>query len=159
MAKRDLTMRIDDQELTCMEIMAHGEDMLAIGVWEAPIKRMAMKDWCVLIGNGYRITDRGRAELAKAEGTDIDAVKAMEPPRPDWIATPLPGEPPSLVILRKNEMAVSGYEAMQPAHFTRVVHGQMNDLDTVAIRGDVDGFLQAMLDAAWAKGLRPRDAG
>lgn len=147
-----LTMNQTDQELTCLEIMAHGEDLLAIGIWEATIKRMAMKEWCVQIGNGYRITDKGRAELARSEGVEIEAVKALEPPRPDWIVTVLPDDG-GLVVLRKNEATVSGYEALAP-RWMPVPIGQMNDIDTVAIRGDVDGFLQAMLDAAWAKGLR-----
>jgi hypothetical protein len=154
---RDLIMNLGDQELVCLELMCRGEDMLAIGIWESPIKRLAMKELAVKVGNGYRITDKGRAEFARSEGVEVETVKALEPPRPDWIVTPLEGEPPSLVILRKNELAVSGYEAMEPAHFRHVAHGQMNDADTVAVRGYVDGLLQAMLDAAWKRGLRPND--
>ena len=150
-----LTMSEDDQALTCLEIMCHGEDMLAIGVWESTIKRLAMKEFAVKIGNGYRITDKGRAELARAEGVGIEAVKALEPPRPDWIVTVLPDDG-GLVVLRKNEATVSGYEAMAP-RWVPVAHGQTNDVDTVAVRGDVDGFLHAILDAAWKQGLRPHD--
>jgi hypothetical protein len=157
MPSKDLTMSVDDQMLTCLEIMAKGEDMLPIGVWEAPVKRLAMKELAVQVGNGYRITDKGRAHLAKAEGVEVAAVEALSPPRSDWIVTVLPGDPACLVVLRKNELTVSGYEAMAPARFVPIVHEQTNDIDTVAVRGDVDGFMQAMLDAAWARGLRPSD--
>lgn len=150
---KDLMMNLADQELTCLEVMAMGEDMLAIGTWEAPIKRMAMKEWCIKVGGGYRITDKGRAELARSEGVPVEQINAMEPQRPDWMVTPLP-EDGGLVVLRKNEMAVSGYEAMS-ARWVPVIHGRMNEPDTVAVRGDIDGFLQAMLDVAWTKGLRP----
>lgn len=153
MARRDLTMNDDDMGLTCLEIMARGEDLLSIGVWEAPIKRLAMKELAVKVGNGYRITDKGREALAKAEGVEIEAVAAMAPPMPDWIVTPIPE---GLVVLRKNEMTVSGYEAMS-ARWVPIVHGQKNEIDTLAIVGEPDGFLQAMLDAAWKRGLRPSD--
>jgi hypothetical protein len=153
---KDLTMSVDDQMLTCLEIMAHGEDMLAIGVWEAPVKRLAMKELAVQVGNGYRITDRGRAHLAKAEGVDVSEVEALAPNLPDWIVQPMDG---MLVVLRKNDLTVSGYEAMLPAKWVPVVHGRMNDVDTAVLLGEqVDGFLQAMLDAAWARGLRPSAA-
>lgn len=154
---KDLTMNVDDQMLTCLEIMANGEDLLPIGVWESPVKRLAMRELAVRVGNGYRITDAGREFFAKAEGMEFEQVAALAPSRPDWIIAVLPGEPASLVVLRKNEMTVSGYEAMAPARFTPIVHEHTNDIDTVAIRNDVDGFLQAMLDAAWARGLRPSE--
>lgn len=152
---RDLTMTVDDQMLVVLELMARGEDMLAIGVWESPLRRLAMKEYAVKIGNGYRITDAGRAFFAKSEGVTEDEVHALTPPRPDWIVTPLPDDG-GLVILRKNELTVSGYEALMP-RWVPVTHGQMNEPDTVAVRGNVDGFLQAVLDAAWSKGLRPTD--
>lgn len=152
---KDLTMNVDDQMLVCLEIMANGEDMLAIGVWEAPIKRLAMKELAVKIGNGYRITDAGREFFAKSEGMELEQVAALAPQRPDWIVNVIPGE--WLVVLRKNEATVSGYEAMRPARFVPVVHEHTNDLDSVALGGDIDGFLQAVLDAAWARGLRPKN--
>ena len=62
---KDLTMSVDDQMLVALEIMANGEDLLSIGAWETPIKRLAMKEYAVQVGNGYRITDKGRAFLAK----------------------------------------------------------------------------------------------
>lgn len=149
---KDLTMGMDDMELTCLDIMNQGEDMIAMGAWEAPIKRMAMKEWCQKIDNGYRITDKGRAVLAKSDGVLVDALVATAPPRPDWIATELPGG--GLVIVRKNELAVSGYEALAP-RWVPIVHEQANPIDTIAIRDNVDGFLQTMMDLAWAKGMRP----
>jgi hypothetical protein len=146
-----------DMELTCLEILCNGEDLLPIGVWETPIKRLAMKEYAVKVGNGYRITDKGKAFLAKSEGVPVEQVEALEPHRPDWVVTPVPSEMgEGLVVLRKNELTVSGYEAMT-ARWTPVVHGRMNEPDTVVVRGDVNGFLQAMLDAAWARGLRPTD--
>lgn len=155
---KDLSMSVDDQMIVCLEVMANGEDMLSIGAWEAPIRRLAMKEYAVKIGNGYRITDRGRAFLAKSEGVSIEEVVALEPVRPDWVVTTIPAEMgEGLVVLRKNEMTVSGYEAMAP-RFLPIVQGHLNDVDTVLIRDGVDQFLQAMLDAAWAKGLRPTDA-
>lgn len=153
---KDLTMNVDDQMLVCLEVMARGEDMLPLGTWEAPIKRLAMKEFAVLVGNGYRITDKGRAFFAKEEGLTADEVYGLEPPRPDWIVTPLPEG--GLVILRKNEMTVSGYEALVPRPVP-VAHGRTNEADTLFLLKDSDGFLQAMLDAAWAKGLRPSDGG
>lgn len=155
MSPKDLAMSVDDQMLTCLEIMCAGEDMLAIGVWEAPIKRLAMKEYAGKVGNGYRVTDAGRAFFAKSEGVEIEQVHALAPPRPDWIVTPIPDV--GLVVLRKNEMTVSGYEAMRPVTFAPVTHGRTNDLDTVSFMGDTDALLQAMLDAAWARGLRPSD--
>lgn len=152
MSRRDLTMNDDDMGLTCLELMARGEDLLSIGVWEAPIKRLAMKEFAVKVGSGYRITDKGRAALAQAEGVEIEAVAALAPPMPDWIVTPIPE---GLVVLRKNEMTISGYEAMS-ARWVPVVHEQMN-VDILAIVGEPDGFLQAMLDVAWKRGLRPID--
>lgn len=157
MATKDLTMTVDDQMLLCLEIMAHGEDMLAIGAWEAPIKRLTMKEYAAKIGNGYRITDAGRAFFAQTEGVSFADVAAMEPPRPDWIVTLLPGEPETLVVLRKNELTVSGYEALT-GRWVPAAHGHMNDGHTVAVSRDVTGFLQAVLDVAWARGLRPTDA-
>lgn len=154
---KDLTMNVDDMMLTCLEIMANGEDLMSIGVWEPAIKRLAMRELAVKVGNGYRITDAGRAFFAKSEGMELEQVAALSPPRPDWIVTALPGEPASLVVLHKNELTVSGYEAMMPARFVPIAHERTNDIDTVAIRGDVGGFLQAMLDAAWARGLRPTE--
>lgn len=153
MSQKDLAMSVDDQMLTCLEIMCAGEDMLAIGVWEAPIKRLAMKEYAVKVGNGYRVTEAGKAVFAKSEGVEIEQVKALAPPRPDWIVTSLPDV--GLVVLRKNEMTVSGYEALRPVTFAPVTHGRSNDLDTVAFLGDTDSLLQAMLDAAWSRGLRP----
>lgn len=150
---RDLGMNEADMELTCLEILSRGEDLLAIGVWEAPIKRLAMKEYAVKVGNGYRVTESGKAFFAKSEGIEIEQVHALAPPRPDWIVTPLPDI--GLVVLRKNELTVSGYEAMRPVTFAPVTHGRTNDLDTVAFLGDTDGLLQAMLDAAWVRGLRP----
>ena len=82
---KDLTMNVDDQMLVCLEVMARGEDMLPLGTWEAPIKRLAMKEFAVLVGNGYRITDKGRAFFAKEEGLTADEVYGLEPPRPDWM--------------------------------------------------------------------------
>lgn len=153
MPSKDLTMSVDDQMLVVLELMARGEDILAIGTWEAPVKRLAMKEMAVQVGNGYRITDKGRAHLAKAEGVDVDEVEALAPKLPEWIVQPM-GE--MLVLLRKNDLAVSGYEAMLPARFVPVVHGRMNDVDTAVLLGDqVETFLQAILDAAWARGLRP----
>lgn len=157
MTSKDLTMNVDDQMLTCLEIMANGEDMFAMGVWEAPVKRLAMKELAVKVGNGYRITDAGREFFARAEGVEFEQVLALSPPRPDWVVSVLPGDPACLVVLRKNELTVSGYEAMAPARFVPVVHERTNDVDTVAMRGDVDGFLQAVLDVAWARGLRPTE--
>lgn len=151
----DLTMNEEDLELTALEILSRGEDLLAIGAWEAPVKRLAMQGLAMRVGSGYRITDKGLAFFAKQEGlTDAEAV-ALSPPRPDWIATPIPDG--GLVILRKNELTVSGYEAMIP-RWLPVVHGRLNDADTVAIPTDARGFLQAMLDAAWGLGLRPSGA-
>ena len=155
MPQRDLAMNKDDMELVVLELMANGEDILDVGVWSSVVRRLAMKDLAVKVGNGYRITDAGRAFFAKAEGLEIEQVAALSPPRPDWIINVLPGQPACLVVLRKNEMTVSGYEAMAPARFTPIVHEQTNDIDTVVLRNDVDGFLQAMLDTAWARGLRP----
>lgn len=149
---KDLTMGVDDQMLTCLEIMAHGEDMLAIGAWEAPIKRLAMREYAVKVGNGYRITKGGEAFLASEGGVSVEEITAMAPVHPDWIITPLPSG--GVVILRKNELAVSGYEAMG-ARWVPVVHGQTNEIDTMTLHGDADGFLQAVLDVAWARGLRP----
>lgn len=153
MAQKNLTMTVDDQMLVCLEIMARGEDMLALGAWEAPVRRLVMKEYAAKIGNGYRITDAGMSYFAKSEGATEEEVYGLTPPRPDWIATALPDDG-GLVILRKNELTVSGYEALMP-RWVPVNQGQVNDVDTVAVRGDVDGFLQAMLDAAWSKGLRP----
>lgn len=149
----DITMSVDDQMLTCLELMAMGEDMLAIGAWESPIKRLAMKEFVVKIGNGYRITDAGRAFFAKSEGVSVEFVAAMSPPRPDWVITDLPDNG-GVVVLRKNDLTVSGYEALMP-RWVPIAHGQTNEPDTVAVRDDIDGFLQAMLDVAWSKGLRP----
>jgi len=149
----DLTMNQQDMELVCLEIMSNGEDLLSLGVWEPVVKRLAMKEEAVLVGNGYRITDKGRARFAKSEGVPIEDVKALEPPRPDWIITPLPNDG-GLVILRKNELTVSGYEAMT-VQWRPVAHGRLNEADTVAVRGDVAGFLQAVLDVAWGMGVRP----
>lgn len=148
-------MSVDDQMLVVLELMANGEDILAIGAWESPLRRLAMKEYAAKVGNGYRITDAGRAFFAKSEGVTEDEVYGLTPPRPDWIITPLPDDG-GLVILRKNEATISGYEALMP-RWVPIAHGRMNEPDTVAVRGDVDGFLQAILDAAWAKGLRPSD--
>lgn len=153
MAKKDLVMNVEDQMLVVLELMVRGEDILAHGAWETPVKRLAMKEYAVKIGNGYRITEAGRAFFAKSEGMTEDDVYGLEPPRPEWIITPLPDNA-GLVVLRKNELTVSGYEAMA-ARWVPVAHGRMNDIDTLAILGNPDGLLQAMLDAAWAKGLRP----
>lgn len=153
MSPKDLAMSVDDQMLTCLEIMCAGEDMLAIGVWEAPIKRLAMKEYAVKVGNGYRVTEAGKAFFARSEGVEVEAIQALAPRRPDWIVTPLPNA--GLVVLRKNELTVSGYEVMRPVTFAPVTHGRTNDLDTVAFLGDTDSLLQAMLDAAWSRGLRP----
>lgn len=150
---KDITMNVDDQMLTCLEIMARGEDMLSMGVWEAPIKRLAMQEFAIKIGNGYRITDKGRAFFAKAEGVDLEAVKALEPQRPNWIVTDLPGDA-GLIILRKNELTVSGYEVLV-GHWAPVTPNRIYDPDSATIRGDVSELLQTLLDAAWAKGLRP----
>ena len=141
-----MTMNVDDQMLVCLEIMCRGEDMVAVGTWEAPIKRLAMREFATQIGNGYRVTDAGRAFFAKSEDVDLETVRALEPPRPDWIVTVLPGDG-GLVILRKNELTVSGYEAMRVS-WVPVVHGRMNEPDTVAVRGDVAGFLKAVAEAA-----------
>lgn len=154
MAKsKDLTMSVDDQMLTLLEIMANGDDILPIGVWEAPVKRLAMKEFAVRVGSGYRITDAGRAFFAKSEGVEFEQVAALAPPMPDWIVQPLAD---MLVVLRKNDLAVSGYDALS-ARFSPVVHNQQNDVTTAFIVGEYDRFLQAMLDAAWARGLRPSD--
>ncbi len=156
---RDLTMSVDDQMLVVLEIMMPGarsptgEDMFAIGAWEAPIRRLFMKGYVFQIGtNAYRIADKGKEFFAQSEGTTVEALTAEAPKTPDWIVTALPEG--GLVILRKNELTVSGYEAMA-ARWMPVTHGHMNDIDTLAVVGDSDGFLQAVLDAAWAKGLRP----
>lgn len=161
MAKsKDLTMSVDDQMLTLLEIMANGEDILPIGVWEAPVKRLAMKEFAVRVGSGYRITDAGRAFFAKSEGVEFEQVAALAPPMPDWIINVLPGEPASLVVLRKDPVAVSGYSALRPAQFQPIAHQQMQDMTATFMRveaSEVDGFLQAMMDAAWARGLRPTE--
>lgn len=149
----DLTMNQTDMELVCLELMANGEDLLSLGVWESVVKRLMMREEAVLVGNGYRITEKGRARFAKSEGVDFETVKALEPPRPNWIIAPLPDDG-GLVILRKNDLVVSGYEALA-ARWVPIVHGQTNEFGTVAVQDDADGFLQASLDAAWAKGLRP----
>lgn len=143
-------MNQQDMELVCLEIMSNGEDLLSLGVWEPVVKRLAMKEEAVLVGKGYRITDKGRVRFAKSEGVDIEAVKALEPPRPDWIVTVLPDDG-GLVILRKNELAVSGYEAMRVS-WVPVTHGRMNEPDTVAVRGDVAGFLRAVTEVVGIKG-------
>lgn len=153
----DLTMNESDMELVCLEILARGEDLMAIGVWEPVVRRLRMKEFAVKVGNGYRITDAGRAFFAKSEGVEFEQVLALAPPMPNWIAKVLPGEPDSLVVLHKNDLTVSGYEAIRPVQFVPIVHGHVNDFEETALRGDVDGFLQAMLDAAWARGLRPTD--
>lgn len=143
---RDLTMGVDDQMLVCLEIMANGEDLLAIGTWEAPIKRLAMKECAIQVGNGYRITDKGRAELAKAEGVPIETVAALEPHRANWIITVLPDDG-GLVILRKNELVVSGYEALR-ATWVPVIPDYLNSVDTVAIRDNVAEFIKAVAELA-----------
>jgi hypothetical protein len=151
----NLTMNVDDRELVVLELMCRGEDILAHGAWEAPCKRLAMRELATKVGNGYRITEKGRAYFAKSEGLDMSEIETMAPKLPGWIVTVLDGDPKSLVVLCKNELAVSGYDAVRPAQFERVVHGRQNDLDTVFLRTDVEGFLQAVLDAAWARGMRP----
>lgn len=156
----DLTMSVEDRMLTLLELMARGEDMMTIGVWETPLKRLAMKEYAVKVGNGYRITETGKAYLAKSEGVAVEVVQTLQPVRPPWIVTELPDGGSSgsgsagLVVLRKNEMTVSGYEALA-ARWVPVVHGETNEIDTLAIQGDPTGFLQAVMDMAWARGLRP----
>jgi hypothetical protein len=152
---KDLTMNLEDRELVVLELMCRGEDILAHGAWEQPCKRLAMREFAQKVGNGYRITEKGKAYFATYEGVDTKEIDALAPKLPGWIFTVLEGEPKSLVVLCKNELAVSGYDAVRPASFERIVHGRQNDIDTVFLRSDVDGFLQAALDAAWAKGLRP----
>lgn len=155
MAMRDLAMNLEDQMLVLLELGCRGEDILSHGAWETPVKRLAMKEYVVKIGNGYRITDKGRAFFAKSEGVDVAEVEALAPVLPDWIVTPLDQDgQQGLVVLRKNDLTVSGYEAMCPS-FRPIVQGYLNDVDTMLVRGDCTMFLQAMLDAAWARGLRP----
>ena len=137
-----------DQEAICLELMARGEDMLAYGAWEAPVKRLAMRGYCRKIGNGYRITDRGIAWAREQTGEDL-----RPPEMPAWIVTPVEGA--GLAVLRRNDVAVSGYDAVT-ARYTPIVHGQSQGPDKTLVPADaMDGFLQAMLDAAWARGLRP----
>ena len=144
-------MTVDDQQLICLDIMSRGEDMLAHGSWEAPIKRLAMRGLCRKIGSGYRISDQGRALFAESEGKTVAEIEAMAPPMPEWIATPVTDV--GLVVLRRNDVSVSGYDNVT-ARYAPVVHGQQQS--AVLVPHDrVDSFLQAMLDAAWARGLRP----
>lgn len=141
-------MNETDQQLVCLEIMSRGEDMLAHGAWEAPIKRLSMRGLCRKIGNGYRITDKGLAHLKGQTGEDI-----RSPEMPQWIVTPVEGA--GLVVLRRNDMAVSGYDAVT-ARYTPIVHGQTQGVGQTLVSADAtDAFLQAALDAAWARGLRP----
>lgn len=149
----DMTMNESDMELVCLEILARGEDLMAIGVWEPIVRRLRMKEFAVKVGNGYRITDAGRAFFAKSEGVEFEQVLALAPPMPNWIVQPLDG---FLVVLRKNDLAVSGYEALC-ARFSPIIHNQQNGVETAFIVGEYDEFLQVMLDAAWARGLRPTD--
>ena len=137
-----------DQQLVCLEIMARGEDMLAHGAWEPAVKRLAMRGLCRKIGNGYRITDKGLAHFKGQTGEDI-----KPPEMPQWVVTPVEGA--GLVVLRRNDMAVSGYDATT-ARYAPIVHGETQGVGQTLVPADaMDAFLQTMLDAAWARGLRP----
>jgi len=145
----------EDQQLVCLEIMSRGEDMLAVGVWEPAIKRLAMRGLCRKIGNGYRIADAGVAFLAGAEGKTVAEVEASMPAMPEWIAAPVPGA--GLAVLRRNEISVSGYD-VATLRYRPVTHGEVQEADKLMVlEKDVDSFLQTMLDAAWRRGLRPSD--
>ena len=146
-------MNDEDLELTALEIMSKDEDLLAHGTWEAPVKRLAMRGDAMQVGNGYRITHQGRIRFARVEAGLPEEMRsvAVVPP-PEWIVQSIDD---LLIVLHRDETAVSGYETMTRAGFKPVVHEQMNDPDMAFLRGDLTGLLQAMLDAAWARGLRP----
>lgn len=148
-------MNIEEQQLVCLDIMSRGEDMLAVGVWEPPVKRLAMRGLCRKIGNGYRISDAGVVFLAGAEGKTVAEIEAAMPALPEWIAAPVPGA--GLAVLRRNDISVSGYD-VATLRYRPVTHGEVQEADKITVQErDVDSFLQTMLDAAWRRGLRPSD--
>lgn len=163
----DLTMSVADQELVVLELMHLGEDILAAGTWQAPVRRLAMKGEAVMVPNAnpprYRITEKGEARLTGEEMKLPEEMRSQSPePMPDWIVQTVGDGPESVVVLHASLTSVSGYEALTGGRRVPVVHGRMNDAGTAWFSGDkkeIDGFLQAMLDAAWKRGLRPRDGG
>jgi len=62
---------LTDLEAVILSICASDEDMLAIGSWEAPVKSLAVKGLLVKVGNGYRITETGRAAFDQYETDEM----------------------------------------------------------------------------------------
>jgi hypothetical protein len=155
-----LALEHGEQELVCLSIMARGEDMLAHGVWEAPIKRMAMRGWTVKVGNGYRITNAGKAYLTTQEADLPDGMLTPFAPKPaPWIVEVFDqGEKTNVVVLQHDPLAVSGYAAARRLSFQPIAHERKQDASLTCLNlptADVTAFLQAVLDAAWARWSRP----
>ena len=72
----DLTLPLTELERIVLSVTATGEDMLAIGSWEAPVKALAEKGLLRKVttwpGNGgYRITPAGEAAFEAMETEEM----------------------------------------------------------------------------------------
>ena len=162
---KDLSMSMEDQELTALEIMVRGEDLLSVGAWEAPVRRLAMKGEALMVPNvnppRYRITEKGEIRFNGEEMKlpSIMRVAAREPD-PMWIVHTVGQNPESVVLLHQAPLSASGYEAITGGRRVPVEIGKQNDPGTAWMRGskdEIDAFFQAMLDVAWSRGLRPKE--
>lgn len=156
----DLTMNHEDLELTVLDLMYRGEDILPIGPWEAPVKRLFMKGEAIQVGRGYRLTDKGKARFEREDAKLPDEWQTQPADFPEWVVQIVGKDPEHLVLLHANHLVPSGYEVLWSVRKTPVVINQPNDPSTALMKGskeDIDKFLQAMLDTAWERGLRPKE--
>jgi hypothetical protein len=70
--ERRLGLSLTETENVVLSVMATGEDMLAIGSWEAPVQSLLAKGFVVRVHSGYyRITPAGEAAFNEAEDAEL----------------------------------------------------------------------------------------
>ena len=117
------------------------------------------------VGNGFRITDKGKAALARAEAELPPTMKTTPVEQSLWKVFSVDGiggaaDRTGLVVLRRNDLTTSGYEALVQPRAVAVDLNQRYGLEGSLVNAqhaDVKALLQAMLDCAWRMGLRPTD--
>ena len=70
-AKPPAVAPLTELEETVLSIMALGEDMYALGSWEAPVKALAARGFVQKAGPAYRITAAGQAAFDAMEDAEM----------------------------------------------------------------------------------------